>query len=191
MPWIDYSMFKQLMILSHLVPCKELTDEVIDKVYGKYTAFEKVANQNPITEERFVGVLQKVGQLKYPYDPPDEVVGRVIKYWLFPYLLWYVQPLHGQYPHEVTHTARTLSHLRAPHRSTQKHTQIAEIQTRIHANTRKYVETHANTHKYKQKHMHMQTKLRTARSAWGGAIKERGAERGSWKVSPPPLSAEN
>ena len=79
-----------MLILSGLVPSKEFSDEMIDKIYAKFTAYEKVANQKIITEDRFEGILRKVGEIKYPFDPSDEVVGRLVKFWLFPYLLWNV-----------------------------------------------------------------------------------------------------
>ena len=45
------------MVLSGLVPSRDLTDEDIDKIYGKFTAFERVANSVPITQEKFPVIL--------------------------------------------------------------------------------------------------------------------------------------
>lgn len=53
MPWMDYTMFKQFMVLSHIAPSREVPDHLIDKFYGKFTSYQKMANQNPITEKRF------------------------------------------------------------------------------------------------------------------------------------------
>lgn len=44
MPWIDYIMFKQLMVLSHIVPSREISDHMIDKIYGKFTSYQRMAN---------------------------------------------------------------------------------------------------------------------------------------------------
>jgi hypothetical protein len=42
--WIDYVMFKELLILSGLVPCREIPDWKIDKIYAKFTSYERMTN---------------------------------------------------------------------------------------------------------------------------------------------------
>jgi hypothetical protein len=59
-PWIDYSLFKTLLILSGLESTREFPDQMIDKLYSKFTSYEKNANSLPITEERFNSVLTKI-----------------------------------------------------------------------------------------------------------------------------------
>jgi len=93
-------MFKQLIVLSHICPSREFSDHMIDKVYGTFTKYERQPNLNPITENRFTQLLTKIAVIKYPFDPEEHALGKLVKFWLFPYLLWYLKPLHGFYPHE-------------------------------------------------------------------------------------------
>jgi hypothetical protein len=99
-PWIDYSLFKQLIVMSGLEGTREFQDQIIDKLYSKFTSYEKVANTLPITEDRFTQILSKLGQIKYPFDVPEDSLGKIVKFWLFPFLLWHVPAMHGFYPHE-------------------------------------------------------------------------------------------
>jgi hypothetical protein len=88
------------MELSGLVPTRDFSDEIIDKIYGKFTSFDRVGNQHPITEDNFVSLLTKIALIKYPFDPAEDALGKLIKYHMFPHLLWYLVPMHGLYPHE-------------------------------------------------------------------------------------------
>ena len=46
-------MFKELLNHTGILPCKELDDWRIDKIYSKFASIEGISNQNPITENRF------------------------------------------------------------------------------------------------------------------------------------------
>lgn len=60
--WIDYIMYKHLLVLSAIVPCREIEDWRVDKIYAKFTQADRFTNANPITENRFAALLTQVSQ---------------------------------------------------------------------------------------------------------------------------------
>ena len=81
-------MFKELLVKSAIMPCREIEDFIIDSKYSKYTTYNSKPNSNPITLNRFTELLLYIAKLKYPYEPDDEALGKLCKMWLYPYLLW-------------------------------------------------------------------------------------------------------
>ena len=100
MPWIDYVCYKELLRLSRIIPCDEIPDFLVDLTYTQFTTKNSSDFCNPILEYNFKELLQKVAILRFPEDTPENAFSKLIRYYIFPLILWNMPEMQLHYPHE-------------------------------------------------------------------------------------------
>jgi len=100
MPWIDYVCYKELLRLSKIIPCEEIPDFMVDLTYTQFTTKNSIDFCNPILEYNFKELLEKIAILRFPDDIKEDAYNKLLRFYIFPLILWNMPEMQLHYPHE-------------------------------------------------------------------------------------------
>ena len=96
--WLDYLTYKKLLFMARIIPNENFPDHKVDLVYSQMSF--KNGEFTPIVYSRFKELISKVAMIRYSEDFELEATQKLMRYYLFPFLLLEFDEMHDHLPHE-------------------------------------------------------------------------------------------